>query len=231
IIEKIDSGILFAETDRDALRFYQKMGFTAHSLGEKYPGVERFKCLYSISHSGDELMTHPFVDHVLNQMNKQLERIEICLNRLTETQVWEKLKPGTNSIGNLCVHLAGNEYQHFVSGIGGKPYIRERTNEFVQTHTKTKAELIELLRNVRNESEAILQSITDLDREVFVYYDLEDWNRMRDRQDREGANGYTRTINLHLFQVAEHYGYHSGQIVLLAKWLQDGEDPVTEYRH
>jgi hypothetical protein len=201
-------------------------------LGEKYPGVERFKCVDTkILSKGAERMTHPFIGHVLSQMNRQLERIELCLNRLTEMQVWEKLKPGTNSIGNLCVHLAGNEYQHFVSGIGGKTYIRERTKEFVQTRTKTKAELIELLKNVRKESEAVLLPITDLDREVFVYYDLDDWNRMRERKDHEGANGYTRTINLHLFQVAEHYGYHTGQIVLLAKWLQDGEELVTEYRH
>lgn len=33
---------LVAETDHDALAFYLANGFTAESLGEKYPGVERF---------------------------------------------------------------------------------------------------------------------------------------------------------------------------------------------
>jgi len=33
---------LTAETDADAVRFYEKTGFTSTSLGEKYPGVERF---------------------------------------------------------------------------------------------------------------------------------------------------------------------------------------------
>lgn len=33
-----------AETDQDAVDFYKKMGFTITSLGEKYPGVERFYC-------------------------------------------------------------------------------------------------------------------------------------------------------------------------------------------
>ncbi len=37
---------LVAETDRDTLNFYQKNGFVVISLGEKYPGVERFKCVY-----------------------------------------------------------------------------------------------------------------------------------------------------------------------------------------
>ncbi|UDH01515.1 GNAT family N-acetyltransferase [Rhodococcus opacus] len=33
---------LTAETDADAVRFYENTGFTSTSLGEKYPGVERF---------------------------------------------------------------------------------------------------------------------------------------------------------------------------------------------
>ncbi|EOI02673.1 hypothetical protein UAY_00920 [Enterococcus moraviensis ATCC BAA-383] len=36
---------IFAETDKDAVGFYKKSDFTINSLGEKYPGVERFSCL------------------------------------------------------------------------------------------------------------------------------------------------------------------------------------------
>lgn len=35
---------LTAETDRDAVGFYRRYGFEIQSLGEKYPGVERFHC-------------------------------------------------------------------------------------------------------------------------------------------------------------------------------------------
>ncbi|MCA0969004.1 GNAT family N-acetyltransferase [Halobacillus litoralis] len=35
-----------AETDNDAVHFYQKQGFQVTSLGEKYPGVERFLCVW-----------------------------------------------------------------------------------------------------------------------------------------------------------------------------------------
>lgn len=34
-----------AETDQDAVNFYKNIGFQITSLGEKYPGVERFACL------------------------------------------------------------------------------------------------------------------------------------------------------------------------------------------
>ena len=38
---------LVAETDRDAVEFYRKCGFTISSLGEMYPGVERFLCAWA----------------------------------------------------------------------------------------------------------------------------------------------------------------------------------------
>lgn len=37
-----------AETDIEAVKFYEKNGFNITSLGEKYPGVERFFCEYTI---------------------------------------------------------------------------------------------------------------------------------------------------------------------------------------
>ncbi|HDX9613977.1 GNAT family N-acetyltransferase [Bacillus toyonensis] len=33
-----------AETDKEAVEFYKKIGFQVKSLGEIYPGVERFQC-------------------------------------------------------------------------------------------------------------------------------------------------------------------------------------------
>ena len=38
---------LYAETDDDAVGFYQKCGFSITSLGEKYPGVIRYGCTLS----------------------------------------------------------------------------------------------------------------------------------------------------------------------------------------
>ncbi|PFE51898.1 GNAT family N-acetyltransferase, partial [Bacillus cereus] len=33
-----------AETDKEAVGFYKKCNFKIESLGEKYPGIERFYC-------------------------------------------------------------------------------------------------------------------------------------------------------------------------------------------
>ncbi|MDF2962525.1 MAG: N-acetyltransferase [Paenibacillus sp.] len=40
---------LEAETDKDAVGFYRACGFEVTSLGEKYPGVERFLCVKIIT--------------------------------------------------------------------------------------------------------------------------------------------------------------------------------------
>ncbi len=41
-LERLDEVV--AETDGDAVGFYRRCGFDVHSLGEQYPGVERFRC-------------------------------------------------------------------------------------------------------------------------------------------------------------------------------------------
>ena len=46
IIEQFQLDSIFAETDKDAVNFYASIGFTIASLGEKYPGVERFHCVF-----------------------------------------------------------------------------------------------------------------------------------------------------------------------------------------
>ena len=66
---------------------------------------------------------------------------------------WKRLRVSTNSVGNLCLHLAGNEYQNFVSAIGNKAFIRKRSQgEFNIEGGMTRDELINLLLTTREES-------------------------------------------------------------------------------
>jgi ribosomal protein S18 acetylase RimI-like enzyme len=45
VAARFPGGTLEAETDSEALAFYRRIGFRVESLGEKYPGVERFRCV------------------------------------------------------------------------------------------------------------------------------------------------------------------------------------------
>jgi ribosomal protein S18 acetylase RimI-like enzyme len=46
LIDKHDIKMIELETDKEAVFFYEKLGFNIESLGEKYPGVKRYKCTW-----------------------------------------------------------------------------------------------------------------------------------------------------------------------------------------
>ena len=46
ILKKRNLTEIAAETDKNAVNFYRRTGFHITSLGEKYPGVERFHCVF-----------------------------------------------------------------------------------------------------------------------------------------------------------------------------------------
>jgi uncharacterized damage-inducible protein DinB len=54
---------------------------------------------------------------------------------------------------------------------------------------------------------------------------------MKERGEHDSRPFYTKTLEEILFQVAEHYGYHVGQIVVLTKLLQANQESVTGYSH
>ncbi|MFC9708479.1 DUF1572 family protein [Paenibacillus sp. NPDC056933] len=173
------------------------------------------------------------IQDVVEDMNKQLERIETSLNRLNDEQIWSRLQPGMNSVGNYCLHLAGNEYQNLVTGIGNKPLIRERSAEFNANGGMTGEELLTKLRHVRTESISILSNLNedDLFRQVTIPYELTDWNRMN-RSEVEAPDALEhKIIRSLLIKVATHYGYHTGQIVLLSKILQPSDEHLTGLYH
>jgi ribosomal protein S18 acetylase RimI-like enzyme len=52
VIARFGIQALTAETDANAVEFYRRCGFSVESLGELYPGTERFRC--TLSRNADE---------------------------------------------------------------------------------------------------------------------------------------------------------------------------------
>jgi ribosomal protein S18 acetylase RimI-like enzyme len=48
MIEMAKPTVIIAETDDEAVDFYRWIGFEVESLGELYPGVERYKCTFKV---------------------------------------------------------------------------------------------------------------------------------------------------------------------------------------
>ena len=131
-----------------------------------------------------------------------LPKIERCLEKLTDEQVWWRPNEESNSVGNLLLHLAGNARQWIVSGLGGTTDERRRQTEFDERRVIARSELGDFLRT----------TIADLDRVLASF----DPARLLDSYPIQGTKS---TALESIFHVTEHFSMHTGQIILLTKML------------
>ncbi|HEV2706128.1 MAG TPA: DinB family protein [Pyrinomonadaceae bacterium] len=136
-----------------------------------------------------------------------LPKIERCLERLTDEQVWWRAGEHSNSIGNLLLHLEGNVRQWIVSGVGGVTTDeRDRQSEFDERRQHARSLLLERLRRTLSDTDAVLAQLdpSALDRRLKI-------------------QGQDVSVLAAIFHVVEHFSMHTGQIILLTKMHTDGD--------
>jgi len=131
-------------------------------------------------------------------------RIQKCLDRLTDDQIWWRPNKESNSIGNLVLHLSGNVRQWIISGVGRQPDTRVRNEEFEANGPMPKEELWNILATTMTDIESVLDSIT-----------------ARQLVTRQSVQVYTESVLSMLIHVTEHFSYHTGQIVWITKMLTE----------
>jgi hypothetical protein len=94
------------------------------------------------------------------ELAKALERIQHCVQQLTDAQIWQRESAAMNSVGNLILHLCGNLRQWIVAGIGGTPDTRQRPLEFSERGPIPRAELLQRLEDVVGQACAVMQRAT-----------------------------------------------------------------------
>ncbi|HYJ88880.1 MAG TPA: DinB family protein [Pyrinomonadaceae bacterium] len=134
--------------------------------------------------------------------DEYLPKIERCLERLTDEQIWWRSSPESNSIGNLILHLSGNARQWIVCGLGGELDRRERQREFDERRTIPRDELLALLR----------ETVADVDNTLARF-------NPEKLLSEYPIQGTTSTALAAIFHVTEHFSMHTGQIILLTKML------------
>jgi len=125
--------------------------------------------------------------------------VEQAVSDVGEEDLWRRLSPGTNSMGNLVLHLSGNLMNYIVSGVGGQPYERDRPREFEATMVPRD----ELLKQFRAAVTAAVHVIEDVEQAVLEHPYC----------GPEHAGEDNLTVML---RSVEHLGYHTGQLVLMA---------------
>ena len=135
-----------------------------------------------------------------------LPKIERCLDRLSDEDIWWRSNEASNSVGNILLHLCGNVRQWMIGGVGGRKYERHRQQEFDERGPIPATALLARLKAVVAEAEDVISSINP---DTLL--------------NRRQIQGYDVTVLEAIYHVVEHFGMHTGQIILLSK-MRTGED-------
>jgi uncharacterized damage-inducible protein DinB len=155
--------------------------------------------------SADGEVSAAFISQARELLTREyLPKIERCLERLAEEQIWWRANDNSNGIGNLILHIAGNARQWIVCGLGAEPDKRQRDAEFAERRFVPRDELLAHLK----------KAISDIDRTLENF----DADRLLEQFQIQGTTTTALSAILH---VTEHFSMHTGQIILLAKMLAD----------
>ena len=136
-------------------------------------------------------------------------KIRRVLAELTDEQIWWRPNEDSNSIANLMLHLCGNARQWISAGVGGAPDARNRPQEFASRERISREELVARLEGVLSEVDVVLEGLEQ---------DLRRTQSDAPLQRICTPQRFEQTVLDAVFHVVEHFSYHTGQIVLLAKW-------------
>jgi hypothetical protein len=145
----------------------------------------------------------PFLDAALDTFRKQKDMAERAMVQLPDEKLRVALHPETNSIAVIVKHIAGNmrsRWTDFLTSDGEKPW-RERDDEFVDTFA-SRGQMMETWEAGWKCLFAALDSLTDADLGKSVT-----------------IRGESLPVPLAILRQLDHYAYHVGQIVLVARIL------------
>lgn len=161
----------------------------------------------------EHAIAHAFLNRASGYLlGDYLPKIERCLEKLSDEQVWWRANEESNSIGNLILHLCGNARQWIVCGIGSAPDGRNRDSEFEQRDVIPRDELLPLLRSTLSDVRATLQSV---DPSTLLEY--------------RKIQGNDVDILEAIFHVTEHFSMHTGQIIMLTKMMTSDDLRFYEF--
>jgi uncharacterized damage-inducible protein DinB len=153
-----------------------------------------------------------FLDFSSTKLCELSSRIDVCLSKLTDDQVWIRGSANENAIGNLVLHVCGNVRQWIISSIGGVPDARRRDAEFAAHGGVSIAQLRERVITTVEEALAVLEGVT-----------------AQRLPDRLTIQGYDVSVLDAIYHVVEHFAMHAGQVIFITKMLT-GTD-LGFYRH
>jgi uncharacterized damage-inducible protein DinB len=138
-------------------------------------------------------------------VDEYLPKIRLCLAPLSDDDIWWRPVAGSNSIGNLILHIEGNARQWILGGVAQQRNERDRDAEFSATSGQSKAQLLARLTASLREIGSAIDEVPDA--------------ALAEPRTIQGAH---TTVFDAIYHVVEHVSMHTGQIIQLAKWRAPG---------
>ena len=142
-----------------------------------------------------------FLDKSRNLITSDyVPKIDRCLDRLSDADIWWRPNEASNSIGNLILHLCGNVTMWIIGGVGALPFERNRQLEFDERKGIPAAELQARLNAVVQQADGVMSAVGP-----------------DELLSKRQIQGYDVTVLEAIYHVVEHFGMHTGQIIVLSK--------------
>jgi uncharacterized damage-inducible protein DinB len=159
----------------------------------------------------NDAIAKQFLEISASRLEVLSSRIDDCLGRLTEDQIWWRPADAQNSIANLVLHLCGNIRQ-WTAAIDSRPDARDRDSEFDTRSGATLDELRGMLKaTVPPAASALRRLPAERLTEVIP------------------IQVYQRQIMETIYMSVDHFAQHTGQIMYATK-LMTGQD-LGYYAH
>jgi len=157
-----------------------------------------------------------FVEETIGSFREEyLPRLEAAVAAVPAEKLWWRPHSDATSIGNLLLHLEGNVRQWFLAGLGGEQQPRrERSAEFRARDAAggSGEKLCKILKEAVESSYPVLTGLTD-----------SQLTEVREIQ------GFRVTGLAAVYHVVEHFGWHLGQIVWIAKATAGPDHGIVFY--
>lgn len=141
-----------------------------------------------------------FLQFSSRRLQELASRIDTCLARLNQEQIWARNGEHENAVGNLALHLCGNVSQWIISSIGGAPDNRQRDAEFSARGEVNGKELRGRLTTTVSQATAVISALNT--------------KRLSDRVVIQGTDVSVLDA---IYHVVEHFSMHAGQIIFITK--------------
>jgi len=141
-----------------------------------------------------------------------MPRLATALQTLPTDDLWWRPHTACISFGTILLHLEGNVRQWILCALGGAPDHRDRDGEFLAASGSDGESLLSTLTATVVDAAKILESLDGkaLERRLLV-------------------QGHDETTAEAIYHVVEHFSWHTGQAVWIAKARAGAEHGLAFY--